>query len=110
LRRVATHLLPVLVLVAGCGEKNYAEELKPPPTSGVATAGPGSGKVLAAQLHHAMQKNNPRTKFSAPSCPDVRKARPGARVTCAMAVDGKKQSFRMTFGEDGRWRISTPGG
>jgi hypothetical protein len=107
MRRLVTLFLVVLVLAAGCGDKNYAKGLKQPPTSGVATAGPGSGKVLAAHLHYTMQKNNPKTNFSVPSCPDVAEVRPKAKVTCDMAVDGKKQTFLMTFSKDGTWKIST---
>lgn len=106
-------LIPVVAMTVmvqtGCGgDENHAEGLKQPPTTGVPTAGPGSGKALAAHLHYTMQKNNPRTNFDDPSCPDVPDSRPGATVTCEMAVDGDHRRFSMRMDRSGRWQISTP--
>ena len=92
--------------IAGCGDPNYAEGLKQPPTVGVPTVGAGSGTVLARQLHYTMQKNNPAVRFEKPSCPDVSTNEPGAVVTCTMRVDGEKQRYKLTMRKDGRWHIS----
>jgi hypothetical protein len=83
-------IVAVALAVTGCGDPNYAEGLTQPPTAGVPTVGPGSGKVLAAQLHYVMQQNNPTVQFEDPSCPDVSTNEPGAVVICTMLVDGEQ--------------------
>ena len=100
-------LVAAVVLGAGCGDPDYAEGLEPPPTEGVATAGPGSGDNLAAQLHYVMQTNNPATLFEDPSCPDVPVAEPGTTVTCELTVgEEERQKFLLRLDEEGQWHIS----
>ena len=95
------------VALVGCGETNHAEGLEPPPTEGVATAGPGSGESLAAYLHYTLQTNNPETLFEDPSCPDVPSAERGATVICEMTVgDEGRQQFRLSMDDEGIWQIS----
>ena len=95
------------VVVAACGQADHAEGLVPPPTEGVATAGPGSGENIAAHLHYTLQSNNPEILFEDPSCPDVASAEPGATVTCEMTVgDEGRRPFLLRMDDDGIWQIS----
>ena len=100
-------LVASAVSLVACGETNYAEGLEPPPTEGVATAGPGSGESLAAHLHYTLQRNNPEILFEDPSCPDVPSAEPGATVTCRMSVGEEgRQRFLLRMDDEGIWQIS----
>lgn len=95
-----------VVLGAGCGDPDYAEGLEQPPTDGVATAGPGSGDTLAAQLHDVLQTNNPETLFEDPSWPEFPVAEPGATVTCELTVGEEQQRFLLRMDDEGEWQIS----
>lgn len=93
--------------LVACGETNHAEGLEPPPTEGVATAGPGSGEGLATHVRYRLQRNNPEILFADPSCPDVPSAEPGATVTCQMSVGEEgRQHFLLRMDDEGTWQIS----
>lgn len=100
-------LAAVIVMATGCGAgQNYAENLDEPPTAGVPTQGPGSGETLAAHLHYTLQKNNPKTRFSDASCPDVQDSKPGATVTCEIMAGQEERKFLLRLDNDGIWQIS----
>lgn len=100
-------LVASAVVLVACGETNHAEGLEQPPTDGVATAGPGSGESLAAHLHYTLQKNNPKTLFEDPACPDVPSAEPRTTVTCQMTVGEEgRRPFVLRMDDEGIWQIS----
>jgi hypothetical protein len=96
--------------LSACGDPNYAEGLKPPPTAGTPTAGPGSGKAIAALLHYTYQRDNPTKKIDGVTCKDVPfDAKVGTVVPCTVkyADEDVPQPLQLRLTEE-NWKIESP--
>ena len=112
--RMTSRLLPVSILAAlalsACADPNYAEGMKPPPTAGTPTAGPGSGKAIAALLHYTYQRDNPTKKIDEVTCQDVpSNAKVGTVVPCTVKYADEDAPQRIQLGLTAKnWKIESP--
>jgi hypothetical protein len=107
-RRTVVVLTASLALLAACGDPNYAEDLKPPPTSGP-TEGPGSGEALAALLFYRHQQNNPTVHMKGASCADIPVgAKAGTEVPCTIKYadsDDPDHEVMLTLDANDEWQM-----
>lgn len=98
-------------MLVGCGgEENYAEGLTPPPTTGIPTVGPGSGKALGDLLFYRLQVDNPTLEVEGASCEDAQAVTPGTTVDCRVtfADEDEPQPFHLRMDDGGLWHIGSP--